>query len=217
MSMQENSGLSDPMMAFAGDPQAALEELKDHLLTAPYSVWLDVVRRANVRRHYDLLNWMIEQPECDRSIAQLVFFQCEPAQMLERRISIDPENPDRNVICRSVAKRFADGHYSDALGGLIVGELDARIAVLKTVLDGLEPEDRVFDVPEQLMSVSDLTAEPVDMAWAAEEDEQVRVLYQANDLMVIGEMTSGNYCEAPPSMAVSVIESLLSTVRRPKA
>ncbi len=216
MTKQDMTGMADPMMIFGGDPSAALEELKDHLLIAPASVWLDVVRRTNIDRHYDLLRWITEQPECDQSIAQLVFYKCKPAQMIERRITVDPDHPNRDAICAIVANKFENGQYPERLAGLMPGEVDSHIANLEEALESTPPEDRVFDVASQLLATSDEEATPIDAAWVAEEDDHVRLLYQANDLTVIGGMNDFRQSEAP-SVAVGVIESLLSIVRRPKS
>ena len=131
MALPLETDVGEDLTPILGDRDAALQELKDHLLIAPLEVWLDVIRRSDVARHYQLLSWMIEQPECDTTIAQMVFFHCKPALMIERRITIDPAFPDHDALCRTVADNYAAGQYLSTEVGVIPGELDARIKALK--------------------------------------------------------------------------------------
>lgn len=215
MALRKTTEQSDDLLAFAGDRDAALQELKDHLLIAPGGVWLDVVRRSDAGKHYQLLSWMIEQPECDATVAQLVFYHCKPALMIERRITIDPAFPDHDALCRTVADNHARGQYPKHENGLIPGELDARIAALSGVLDYVAPEDRVFEVPATFLSAPDLPHEPLPDVWVAEEDDHIRLIYQANGLTVV---TTGEpqTTEPQPGIVGGIVESIVSLVRRPK-
>ena len=201
--------------AVLGDRDAALREMKDHLLIAPLAVWLDVIRRSDVVRHYQLLSWMIEQPECDVTIAQMVFYHCKPALMIERRITVDPAFPDHDALCRTVADNFAAGQYLRTDIGVMPGELDARIVALRGVLDYVPAEERVFEVPLAFLSPPDAPHQPLEEVWSAEGDDHIRILYQANGLEVL---TTGSTPRrtAEPGLVGSIVESLVSLVRRPK-
>jgi len=215
MALPKLTAADDDLAAIASDRDAALQELKDHLLIAPAEVWLDVVRRSDAGHHYQLLSWMIEQPECDATIAQLVFYHCKPALMIERRITIDPAFPNHDALCRTVADNFARGQYPEHEIGVIPGELDARIAALRGVLDYVAPEDRVFDVPASFLDAPDAPFEPLAEVWTAEEDDHIRLIYQANGLEVI--TTEAPRTTTPePGIVGNIFESIVSLVRRPK-
>ena len=215
MALRKTPDASEDLLAFAGDRDAALQELKDHLLIAPQAVWLDVVRRSDAGKHYQLLSWMIEQPECDATIAQMVFYHCKPALMIERRITIDPAFPDHDAMCRTVAENYSRGQYPRHEIGVIPGELDARIKALAGVLDYVAPEDRVFEVPAAFLAAPDLPHEPLSEVWLAEEDDHIRLIYQANGLTVV---TSGEPISTGPQPGIvgGIVESIVSLVRRPK-
>lgn len=205
----------DETVSLFEDRDVALQELKDHLLIAPFGVWLDVIRRSDVARHYQLLTWMIEQPECDTTIAQMVFFHCKPALMIERQPTGSPSFPDHDALCRTVAENYAAGQYLHTEVGLIRGELDARIEALRGVLEYIRPEDRVFEVPAAFLTVPDIPHQPLADVWTAEGDDQINMIYRANGLEVLTSNAPVATADEP-GLVENIVESIVSLVRRPR-
>lgn len=65
------------------DSDSALAALKRILKSAPQDLWLDTIRRADIKGHGELICWMLDQTECDFAIAVHAFYHSDPAYHLD--------------------------------------------------------------------------------------------------------------------------------------
>lgn len=65
------------------DEAEALAALQRILKSSPQELWLDTIRRTRIGRHDSLILWMLNQTECDFSVAANAFYHSNPAQYLD--------------------------------------------------------------------------------------------------------------------------------------
>lgn len=162
----------------------AMAKLRDHLLIAPLPVWVDVVLRTDPSLHHDLLEWIIGQPECDLSIAQLVFFRAAPGTYLRRKLTIDPDAPYRDVLCLTIGELAAEGRYSAAEIGIDRKHIAAEAADLMDAMASVDPKEWVFEIPDRLLQMSDLPSVRPDDVWLPEHDDELLDLYAGAGLHI---------------------------------
>ena len=191
---------------------AGLSDIHEHLLISPMSVWLDVARRAKLTDHYDLLEWIIGQPECDANIAQLIFYRANPARHLRNRTTMDPAAVHRDALCLTIIELAEEGHYTTAKVGLKWSELDRQRGDLIRALQDVPAQDRVFEVPDVLLMTHDLPETKMDPQWSPEVDTDIAELYA--DAGLIGAYTPKASLSSGPKPD-SVLGDFVSMLRPP--
>lgn len=163
-----------------GDP---LQDLMDHLLTAPLTAWLDVMRRADPAEHYRLITWILEQPECDGTIALVGFYRADAAEYLRRGLTIVADHPTRNAIPAIIAAACAEGRFQTFELGLDHRELDAEMDEMAKLLADTPTEERAFDVPVSFLVAPKAEAFALDPLWSPKYDAETAQLYRAAGLL----------------------------------
>ncbi len=187
----------------------AMAELRDHLLIAPLAVWVDVVLRTDPSLHHDLLEWIIGQPECDLSIAQLVFYRANPATYLRRKLTIDPDAPYRDVLCLTIGELAAEGRYASACVGIDRRHVAAAAADLMDAMSVVEPEEWVFEIPDRLIQIASLHVETPDDVWLPEHDDDLLDLYARAGLQIEDNGEGGSDASAAqPNLLLRLKERL---------
>ena len=201
-------------------PKDPIQNLMDHLLTAPQSAWLDVIRRVDPQKHYDLIVWMLSQPECDGTIAQVAFYRTGAESHLRRRLSIVPDDPTRDAIPAIIADAHANGRFTTSGIGLERGELDTDMDNMARLLTEITVDERVFRVPLSFLISPRAKSEPLDAIWSPQYDAETAQLYRAAGLLLSSRTTDS---EAVPvelrqsAKQAGVLSRLTAMVRRQPA
>lgn len=84
--------------------------LRRVLKASPQDLWLDTIRRTQTSQHDGLVYWMLNQTECDFSIAVHAFYRSDPAQHLDDPKPL-PSRPGASDIFASVLLNWDTGSY----------------------------------------------------------------------------------------------------------
>lgn len=190
-------------------PKDPIQNLMDHLLTAPQCAWLDVIRRVDPHKHYHLIVWMLTQPECDGTVAQVAFYKAGAETQLRRRLSIVPDDPGRDAIPAIIAQAHINGRFTTCGIGLERGELDTEMDNMARLLAEISADDRVFRVPLSFLISPRAKPVPLEAIWSPHYDAETAQLYRAAGLL-LSSRTTDLECRAIESQQAAKQAGLLS-------
>lgn len=165
----------------ASEPSAqaeVLEAMQEHLLIAPLAVWLDVVRRSNCDDHLALLTWIIGQDECDLTIAQMVFYKCHPMLAVRRVVEPSAHLSALTAVCAEIVGRYEQGQYPVREVFTHANELSKPMITLHNYYRDLAAVDRMFDVPQAMLTAPTTAASDLCINWLPEGDPEIDRLYR---------------------------------------
>lgn len=91
-------------------PTSDLNALQEILKDAPQDLWLMTAFRTQSAIHDPLIHWMLDQTQCDFSIALWAFYRSEPCQYLEDPVPL-PTHPDHSQIFAQLLRNWDTGFY----------------------------------------------------------------------------------------------------------
>lgn len=162
----------------------SLDALKDHLFKAPLPVWLDVLHRTDADDHLDLIAWMICQPECDLTLAQVAFYRCRPRLALRRVPGRSSALCATANLCEVIVARCHDGAYPHRVLGLRPEEMTRQVMILDAFYRTLPAKERAFDVPAGFLTEPDLAPSVVPLEWSVDGSQKIWSLFDAAGLRV---------------------------------
>ncbi len=156
--------------------------LQDWLLTVPQDLWLDVARRANWDIHNKLLLWMVNQPQCDLSVAAHVLHYGSVAYYYRER-KVPQVGPGDDGIVATVLANYEKGFYR---AHAINIDDDPTIDVLLNNLNDAmaETDNPAFIIPDAFLDLTGGAPVAIPAELSPDDAADVWPLFDAIDLSV---------------------------------
>ncbi len=147
--MLPQNGIDDEDEARLAAWAAATIRIKAFLKEMPQDFWLDVTGRVQADDHDILLLWMLDQVECDFSVAQRILLDRAPHR-LRNRIPVDRSRQQLDPLTR-VLVNWDKGLYRAHEIAQPERDLQKQLRRLSLALDAVPTALHVLEVPEEFL------------------------------------------------------------------
>ena len=166
------------------DSDGALAALKRILKSAPQDLWLDTIRRADIKTHGELICWMLDQTECDFAVAVHGFYHSDPAYHLDNPKPLPPRSAPGQIFAQ-VLINWDKGYYRSQKLQVQMRDAHPRVIAKINQKSMARPRGSLpFTIPARLLNPSG--GEPLNLPPYMSPDDAAHLwpIYNALGLRV---------------------------------